>query len=68
MNIKKDTLTMLVESGWTQQKLAKETGIHPTNLCDYLRGKRKPSIAEKLLPFIYGDKRPPAKASPRDLP
>lgn len=65
MNIKQDTLTMLAESGWTQQRLAKESGIHPTNLNAYLKDKRKPSLVEKLLPFVYGEKRPLSSSSPK---
>lgn len=63
MNITQDLKFMLEESGWTQERLAQESGIHPVTISKLIRrlntGDR--SALGKILPFIYGDKRPPAK-------
>ena len=58
MNITNDIRTMLRESGWTQERLAREANIHPVSLSTLLNGKRKKSVIDELLPFVYGDKRP----------
>lgn len=64
MNIIQDLKFMLEESGWTQEKLAHEADVHPVTISKLVRrlneeGDR--SALGKILPFIYGDKRPPAK-------
>lgn len=64
MDINHDLEIMLTESGWTQERLAEASGVHPTTL-SRLRRRLKTedkSALGKILPFIYGDKRPPAKA------
>lgn len=58
MNIQKDLRLLLEESGWTQERLAYEAGVHPVSLSNILNGKRKKSVIDSLLPFIYGEKRP----------
>lgn len=63
MNITNDIRTVLKESGWTQERLAKEANIHPVSLSNLLNEKRKKSVIDALLPFIYGEKRPPATPS-----
>ncbi len=63
MNITNDIRTVLKESGWTQERLAKEANIHPVSLSNLLNEKRKKSVIDALLPFIYGEKRPPAVPS-----
>lgn len=63
MNITNDIRIVLKESGWTQERLAKEANIHPVSLSNLLNEKRKKSVIDALLPFIYGEKRPPAVPS-----
>lgn len=58
MNMKTDIRQMLKSSGWTQNQLAKAAGVHFTSLSRFLSGKGEPSVAERLVPFVYGDKRP----------
>ena len=60
MNITNDIRTVLNESGWKQERLAKEANIHPVSLSNLLNEKRKKSVIDALLPFIYGEKRPSA--------
>lgn len=63
MNINHDLELMLSESGWTQDRLAEAANVHPTTLSRLRRRLRveDKSALGKILPFIYGDKRPPAK-------
>ena len=58
MNITNDIRTMLRESGWTQERLAREANIHPVSLSNLLNGNRKKSVIDELKPFVYGDMRP----------
>ena len=61
MSIQNDIKRMMAESGWTQQKLAAEAGVNPCALSKLLNRNEKKSIVERIWPYIYGDKRPPAK-------
>ena len=63
MNIQSDIKEMLADSGWSTSQLAREAEINPSALFRFL-SKNKPgkSIADRLWPYVYGDKRPPAKA------
>ena len=61
MSIQNDIKHVLAESGWTQQRLAAESGVNPCGLSKLLNRKGKLSIVERIWPYIYGDKRPPAK-------
>ena len=65
MNISHDLELMLAESGWTQDRLAKESGVHFVTLSRLrkrLAEEEDKSALSKILPFVYGDKRPPARA------
>ena len=53
MNIAKETIRFLQDSGWTQKQLAEELGIHPVSLSKFLNDKRKRrGIGEKLFDFL----------------
>ena len=65
MNISTDIKNMLAKSGWTQDKLAAEAGVHPTTLSNMLKRigtDDDKSALGRIWPYIYGDKRPPAKS------
>lgn len=65
MHIQTDIKKMLSESGWSQGRLAKEAGLNLSALSKFLgRRDQGRAIAERVWPFIYGDKRPPIKTSP----
>ena len=64
MNIQTDLKQMLAESGWSQERLAKEADLNPSALSKFLGRAEGKAIAERVWPFIYGDKRPPAKTPP----
>ena len=61
MNIQADIRKLLRESGWSQGRLAQEAGINESALSKFLGRKEGDSIAERLWPFVYGDKRPTPK-------
>lgn len=63
MNIQNDTKQMLKECGWTQQRLAKAAGVHFVSLSRFLKREYPYTLAEKIVPFVYGDQRP----KPREL-
>lgn len=59
MNIREDTRKMLKECGWTHDQLAQAIGMDRSVLTRYLGlENKKGTIAERLLPFVYGHKRP----------
>lgn len=63
MKLKKDVETMLAESGWNIPRLIAESGANKDSVYRLLNGTRdgvNSSTLEKMWPFIYGDKRPPA--------
>ena len=62
MSIQTDVKTMLRESGWSQDRLAREAELNPSALSKFMGREEGKAIAERLWPFVYGDKRPPAKA------
>lgn len=59
MNIQDDTRALLAEIGMKQKDFAALVGVHPIALSKFLRSKGC-SIAERLVPYVYGDKRPTA--------
>lgn len=67
MNIQTDVKIMLKESGWSQGRLAREAELNPSALSKFMGRDEGKAIAERLWPYIYGDKRPPAK-HPADTP
>lgn len=54
---KDDIILTLRKYHVTRKTLAKLAGISYVSLCFFLRGGDGKSIAERLIPFIYGDKR-----------
>ena len=60
MNIQTEIHRMLAESGWTQKRLAQEAGINASALSKFM-SREGESIPERVFPFVFGDKRPPAR-------
>lgn len=53
MDIQKITKQILKDRGWTQDRLAREVGIHPVTLCRLLQNPFPPKSAyDKLLSYI----------------
>lgn len=63
MNIRHDLKIFFAETGWPILRLAKASGVDAGNLNRVVHGKRglNSKSIEKLWPYLYGDKRPPAK-------
>ena len=58
MTFHEDIENTLKINGMNRRDLAKVAGISYVPLCQFLNHKTKgTSIAERLIPFIYGDKR-----------
>ena len=68
MSIQSDIRKLLSETGISQQELAKMAGVNSAALSRFLN-REGCSIAERLVPFVYGEKRlvpptPPEKEVP----
>ena len=59
MNISKDLELMLKKTGWTKTMLAKYVGVSRASIHAILTQEESDSVVDKLIPFVYGDKRPP---------
>lgn len=57
MTLQQDTRRMLKEAKWSVKRLAEEAQVNPSALSRFL-GREGQSIAEKIYPFIAGDKCP----------
>ncbi len=60
-NLRDDIRELLQVSGWPASRLAKEAGIPAVCITRLLKGTRKglhSDNVQKLLPFLYGDRRP----------
>lgn len=55
--LKDDIIMALHRYHVTRKTLARLAGVPYASLCNYLRGNDGKSITERLIPFIYGDKR-----------
>ena len=60
--MQQDIRKMLAETGLTQTEFAKIAGVHPVAFSKFMN-REGCSIAERLVPFVYGDKRPNRNAS-----
>ncbi|WP_425607935.1 helix-turn-helix domain-containing protein [Pseudodesulfovibrio pelocollis] len=61
MNIREDIKKMLRESGWTQGRLADESGVKQSTISKIVTGASKGGHSEtlrRLWPFLYGDRHP----------
>lgn len=59
LNFSRDIREMLKETGWTVTMLSKYAQVSLSGLQKLLAKEESNSIYDKLIPFIYGDKRPP---------
>lgn len=61
---------MLLRSGWTVKRLAKEANVNASALSRYLGMKEHgQTITEKIIPFVYGERIPtPAASDPESPP
>lgn len=55
MDAQTDIKSFLDRSGWTQERLAKEAGIHPVTISRIMTGERGAGgkTLKRLWPFIY---------------
>lgn len=56
MSIQSDIRKLLSETGISQQELAKMAGVNSAALSRFMNRKGC-SIAERLIPFVYGEKK-----------
>lgn len=56
MSIQTDLKNFLRERGVTQEQFARIAGVNPCSLSLFLR-RQGLSIAERITPYLYGDKR-----------
>lgn len=62
MNIQHDIKLLLVEAGISQKDFAAMAGVNACALSKFMN-RRGTSLAERLIPYVYGDKRPPKKSA-----
>lgn len=58
MNITPYVEAMLRKTGWTKTMLAKEAGISKDSMRRIFTQKDSDNVVDKLIPFIFGVKRP----------
>lgn len=59
MSIQNDIRTLLSETGLTQQELARLAGVNQAAFSRFMNRDGR-SIAERIAPYVYGEKRPTA--------
>ena len=72
MNLAQDLTSFFNDTGWSACRLAREAGIKSVQAITRVqKGERQgmhTKNLEKLWPYLYGDRRPPAQPSPPAQP